>query len=136
MIKKVTSLVIFVFIINKGVCQSNCPDSSIFHTSDLGNGIEQLAIPLKFKVYRDKILIRNDAPEEKPSLMDVSFKILEKSCKWDKDFSEGISLYKVILDDSESPRKAVISISIRDKKGKIQLLYENSDPRIFTIRLQ
>jgi hypothetical protein len=134
MMKKITVLMIFLFILIKGFSQSNCPDSAIFHTSDLGNGIEQIKIPLKFKIYRDSILIRDDAPDEKPSLMDVSFKILEKVCQWNKDFSEGMSLYRVLSNDPETSRKAVINIRLKGKKGKIQLLYENDEPRIFNIK--
>lgn len=130
---KIISFIIFILTCNQAFSQ-NCPDTIVYRTADLGNGIEQLGIPLKFKIYPDSIVVRNDAPDEKPSLMDVSFRILEKVCKWNKDFSEGMSLYRVVLNDTAAPRKAIINIRLSDKQGKIQLLYENSEPRIFNIR--
>ncbi len=130
-------LLFFVLILSYSQTQAQtkmCMDSAIYHTSDLGNGIEQLVIPLKFKVYPDSIFIRADTPDERASFMDVSFKILKKSCQWNNDFSEGISLYEVISNDPKGSKKAIINIRLNNKKGRIQLLYENAEPRIFTIK--
>lgn len=45
-----------------------------------------------------------------------------------------MSLYEVISNDPSGSKKAIINIKLNNKKGRIQLLYENSEPRIFTIK--
>jgi hypothetical protein len=136
MLLKFFLVIIFTitFLINANGQNKNCPDSVVYHISNFGNGIEQITLPLKFKITSDSIMLRNDAPDDIPSLMDVSFKILSKGCQWNNDFSEGMSLYQVVLNDPKNPKKAIINIRINNKKGKIQLLYENSEPRIFNIK--
>lgn len=111
---------------------SSCKDSIIYHTSDFGDGSSSLLVPLRFMFFKDSIHVRSGDPKVMSSIFDLSFKIVEKSCQWDQAFSNGSSLYRVVLNDSTN-RKAVVNIKIRDKKGSIKLLYDDNEPRIFTV---
>ena len=130
---KLILLINLILLHFNSVGQKKCQDTVIYYTSDMGNGIEQLNFPLKFEIKQGSILIMSpESNTQVPAF--ASFKIIKKECQWDTTFSNGISLYEIISNDPSAPRKGIINIRIHDKKGRVQLLYENSEPRIFTIK--
>ena len=115
--------------------KNTCLSNVTFHTADLGNGQMRLNLPLMFTISSDsiRILSEQDSAGKTNALMNVSFKILHKSCKWNNDFTDGIAVYRVVSTDSIKPRKATINITVKKGGGNIKLFYEDSEARVFTL---
>lgn len=84
------------------------------------------------KIFPDSIKFYNI---QKPSEEFLSFAILErKECKWNKDFSKGFSNYRLKTQLDEKTLFPLLMIIYEDKiKKRIELLYDGSEERIFTI---
>jgi hypothetical protein len=62
----------------------------------------------------------------------LAFKILKKECSWNTDFSEGRSIYSLMLGEKGVPPKYPVLYFIKNKEQEhIELLYENAERRVF-----
>lgn len=110
----------------------NCLSQTIFKTDSLGTRKEALAFPLTFTFSTDSIIV---AHSRNPTKEFMSFKIEKKdTCQWNKDFTIGKTSYQLLMIYKEYTKHPKLNI-IYEPSGKkyIELLYENSEERIFTI---
>jgi len=112
------------------LAQSNCPQQN-YTTNFLNDGKDsiRLKLSLDFKVTSDSIVISY----AKVNRQFAVFRILTKVCFWNEDLSEGKSEYKLLLYDIRGNKYPTLNIIV-DKKQPvyIELLYENSERRVFT----
>ena len=124
--------VIFSFAINGAIlAQSNCPPQNLYITNFLSDGIDssRLKFPLKFCITTDSIIISYASVNRQFA----AFRVLNKACFWNEDFSEGKSEYKLMLYDVRGNKQPTLNIIINKKQPMyIELLYENSEKRVFT----
>lgn len=119
-------------ITNQTIKQDSCLPQSVFKTDSLGNRKEKLAFPLIFIFTNDSIIV---AHSRNPTKEFMSFKIQKKdSCQWNKDFTIGKTSYQLLMIYKEYSKHPKLNI-IYEPNGKkyIEILYENSEERIFTI---
>jgi len=129
---RVVLIIVFLFTNNCNIfAQSNCPQQSIYNTNFLSDGEDssRLKLSLSFNVTNDSIIISYS----KVNRQFAVFRILTKVCFWNEDFSEGKSEYKLLLYDIRGNKYPTLNIIV-DKKQPvyIELLYENSEKRVFT----
>lgn len=115
---KALFIVILSFWLSRGFSQSSCPDSVVYYTKTMGDGKEQMEFPSAVKIYKDTITI----------FPDIMFKVISKTCNWNKEQTQGQSKYETVLAD-EQTKKATISVSFSEKK-RIIILYEYSKEQI------
>lgn len=112
--------------------QEKCPQINLYKTNFLGNGTDNpgMHFPLNFIIKTDSLIISIDTAGKNQF---AAFRVLDKECNWNEDFSEGRSTYKLMLGDLKGNRYPSLNI-IRSKKQPvyIELVYENSEKRIFT----
>jgi hypothetical protein len=128
------------FIISKGqkglqsatFVDNNCLSQTIFKTDSLGNRKEKLSIPLTFVFFADSLIVGNSLNLRKQFM---AFRIEKKdSCHWNSDFTIGKTSYQLLMMYKEYTKHPRLNI-IYEPSGKkyIEILYENSEERIFTI---
>ncbi len=97
----------------------------------MGNKNEKMLFHLNFLVKNDSIIIYREKKIANPF---ASFKIISTNCNWNKDFSEGYSSFKLISKSNDVIKYPTLNIDFQNPKNRyVELLYENDDPRIFTI---
>ena len=126
-------LTIFFLLAFQGniLAQPNCPQQNLYTTNFLNDGkdISRLKFPLKFSFTNDSIIISY----AKVNRQFAAFRILNKLCFWNEDFSEGKSEYKLMLYDVRGNRYPTLNIIVNKKQPVyIELLYENAEKRVFT----
>jgi hypothetical protein len=129
----VTNLAKAQDISSKNYMFENCPSQTIFRTDSLGSRKEKLRFALTFFFKSDSLIVGNSLNLRREFM---SFKIEKKeSCKWNEDFSIGKTSFQLILTDKMNAVKRPKLNIIYEPSGKkyIELLYENSEERIFTI---
>jgi len=130
---KVLVCLLFLYFLS-GQCkgQDSCTTVGIYKTDSAGDESEKLAFPLYFSVTIDSIIIYLQTERTIPFL---SFKILTKNCNWEKYFLKGITTYKVLLleDDGIEKHPTLNIVFTNPAQRFIEILYENSEKRIFTI---
>lgn len=112
--------------------QNNCKENLIYKTYSLGNGKEALPFDLNFSITMDTLRITDDENKVK-SHFTLQFLIIEKRCKWNSDYTQGISVYKLLSFNKEETKHPTLTVEIDKDKSKITLQYEKSDPRVFKI---
>ena len=113
--------------------QDRCLPDSTIRTDSLGNHKEKMAIPLVFNFHKETINVYMKGNSKDDFML---FTILEKpECNWNKDFSDGKTSYKVsTVDGKAKVQTARFNIIFKNSGQKyIELLYEGSEERIFTI---
>lgn len=113
---------------------SGCPEKIIYYTVDIGNGVDKMAMPLKFKITKDSIIAVMESAfgGQEGALFELG--IVTSECKWDKNLVNGSSEYNIILKD-DLVKKGVVKITKQQGKGKIELVYENmAEPRVFNLK--
>lgn len=129
--KLILTIILFFAIKGTILAQSNCPQQNFYTTNFLSDGKDsaRLSFPLKFSITNDSIIISY----AKVNRQFAAFRVLNKACFWNEDFSEGKSEYKLMLYDVRGNKYPTLNIS-SDKKQPvyIELLYENSERRVFT----
>ncbi len=132
MLKKILiiSCLIYIFSIQcKG--QDTCLGLSNFQTDSVGNEKEKIKANLNFVITDDSIIIYSGKAQ---IYSFISFRILDKRCEWEKDFSEGKSSFKLLLKENGTEKYPILNLLYISKKNRFfELLYENSERRIFTI---
>jgi hypothetical protein len=115
--------------------QDKCPAVNLYKTKFVRDGKDSSALmflPLNFIFSTDSIIVSIDE-NGKHRFMD--FKIIYKECKWNEDFTEGESIYRLIMGDfmkQEFPILTILRNKHEGKNGKIKLEYENGEIRIFS----
>jgi hypothetical protein len=117
---------------NSTSAQTNCPESLLFETYDFGDNQNTFFVALKFKITSDSVYII-DALKNAGRYDYTGFKILKKECRWSSDMTEGENLYDLELTDIGTKRYPTLSISYKEKKGLIKLVYLKEDPIKFTV---
>ena len=107
--------------------QDTCLNNAMIKTSSMGNGKDSILFGLRFTVSKDSVTIKYGMEASH----DVVLKVLSRTCNWNKDFQKGESIYNV--EAMPEQKKAVLKIIINGDKRVIELLYEDSEPRIFNI---
>lgn len=110
----------------------NCLSQKTFRTDSLGNNKEKLPFPLTFIFKEDSLIVGNSLNLHREFM---SFRIEKKdSCQWNKDFTVGKTSYQLLMVDKQQTKRPKLNI-IYEPSGKkyIEILYENSEERIFTI---
>ncbi len=112
----------------------NCLPQTIFRTDSLGKRTDKLAFALTFKFTADSIRVFAGKEHNNNSEF-MAFKIEKKDiCGWNSDYTIGKSSYQLILIDKRYTKRARLNIIYESGSKKyIELLYENSEERIFTI---
>lgn len=124
---------IFILFFFSSFSQNNCLPATLFTTDSLGTYKEKMKIPLVFNI-QDSAIVVTMPGNSKDEFM--SFKILNTlECSWNKDFSIGKTSFKVsVQEDISKSEPAVINvIYLLSGKKFIELLYSNSEERVFTI---
>jgi hypothetical protein len=85
---------------------AQCPDKIQFKTSDMGNGVSQLNIPLLFNISQDSVIITTANPNQG---IFSSFKILSKHCRCNEDFSTGTIVYSLQSTESDTKGSAILT---------------------------
>ncbi|RYE27857.1 MAG: hypothetical protein EOP42_18465 [Sphingobacteriaceae bacterium] len=122
----------FTGIFTVAKAQNPCLPDSVFRTDSLGNYKEKLPIQLIFNIHSKTIEVQNNH-QDNVMFFNISEKI---SCNWFKNFSYGKTSYKVLTTNNPSNRRTALFNIIFEKSGKkyVELLYEGSEERIFTIK--
>jgi len=129
--KLIIAISLLIFSANVSA-QSKCLSDNIFLTDSLGNYNDKLPIPLRFVISKDSVLIQY--PEQVTGQFAV-FKIKEKPvCSWNEDFTEGISTFVLDVEADEKILHPKLNIVYKGGNRFIELLYQNSEARIFTIK--
>jgi hypothetical protein len=116
------------------IAQENCPSVKLYKTKFVKDGKDSsslLSLPLNFIFRNDSIIISYDEIGKR-TLME--FRIMNKECKWNEDFSEGKSIFKLMVGgimERKFPVLTIRSDKEQGKKNEIELLYENGEIRIF-----
>jgi hypothetical protein len=111
--------------------QDSCRSIGSYSTDSIGNENEKIIAPLIFNITYDSVIVY---PGGNPSIPFLTFKILSKSCDWNKKLSEGRTIFKLLLKENEIEKYPTLNLIYLDQKYRvIELLYENSEKRIFTI---
>lgn len=114
--------------------QSNCLEKVIYETASYGDEKESFPYALKFIIQNDSLRIESNEKDAKPDDIDLFFKITEKSCTWNKDCTEGQSIYKLLTEvDKGIIEYPTLTVVIKEKRGQLVLQYQNQEPRIFSI---
>lgn len=108
--------------------QDSCLNNTVIKTSSVGNGNDSVALNLQFTLARDSVTIGDGSVQASHK---VIFKVINRTCNWDKDFKKGESNYNV--EAMPARKKAVLKIIVSDARRVIELLYDNTEPRIFNI---
>ncbi|RYZ20417.1 MAG: hypothetical protein EOO10_23270 [Chitinophagaceae bacterium] len=116
------------------LAQNSCQDEVVYKTSSVGNGKESLPFALMFFIKIDTLQIANNESLAKAS-DNIPYLIIEKTCNWNTSFTAGKAIYKLSLRDKGEVKYPTLSIEIKEKKGKIVLQYQNSEPRVFEMVL-
>jgi phosphoribosylformylglycinamidine (FGAM) synthase-like amidotransferase family enzyme len=116
------------------LAQNSCQDQVFYRTSSVGNGKESLPFALMFFIKSDTLRIANNESSAKAS-DNVPYLITEKTCSWNTFFTEGKAFYKLSLSDKGKVMYPTLTVEIKEKKGRIVLQYENSEPRVFEMIL-
>ncbi len=132
--KKVAVLAIFIlfFCDYSLLAQDKCPPKNLYRTNFINDGKDslRLSLPLFFVVKPDSIIISYD-PNGKKSFL--AFRLLSKQCFWDDNFTEGKSIFKLILGDAIEAKFPTLVLEENKKQGTyIELLYEDSEKRVFS----
>ncbi|MFL5742107.1 MAG: hypothetical protein ACJ75B_17930 [Flavisolibacter sp.] len=122
------TILICGFFLSAGIADAQCPSALHIHTHDIGNGINQLDIPLDFAWSRDTVFIYGSGKIHLDTLQ-----ISESTCNWSTSDSSGNFVYRVQAVDGTQERKGILTVKIKRQDGKIELLYEGKEPTIFTI---
>jgi hypothetical protein len=112
--------------------QTECPTKNLYRTNFINNvkDSSRLSLTLFFLVKPDSLIISFD-PNGKSDFL--SFRVLNKQCFWDDNFLEGKSIFKLMLGDVIESKYPTLIIQENKKKGTyIELLYENSEKRVFS----
>jgi hypothetical protein len=126
--------ILFLISLNIAYGQSKCPDVNVYKTEKVSDTLDMasgLRMPLNFIIKEDSIIVSADA-SGKYELM--ALKILSRECFWNADFSEGKSVYNLLLGSDKGLPPQYPKMIIQRKKdemGFVELLYENSEPRVF-----
>ncbi|MBR2647485.1 MAG: hypothetical protein IKD55_01480 [Sediminibacterium sp.] len=128
-------LLICLSLLNSDLlAQNSCQEEVVYKTSSVGNGKESLPFALMFFIKSDTLRIANNEASAKAS-ENVPYLILAKTCKWNTSFTEGEAFYKLLLRDKDEVKYPTLSIEIKEKKGRIVLQYQNSEPKVFEMVL-
>lgn len=131
-IKIIAFLFLYLCYSSGTIAQANCPSTNLYKTKFLNDGKDssRLSFPLNFIITADSIIVSFDA---KGKDQFFAFRIMNKECFWNEDFSEGKSVYKLMLGDLRGNKYPTLNISSSKKQPLyIELLYENSEKRVFT----
>ncbi len=111
--------------------QEKCPPTNLYKTNFLGNGTGTgMRFPLNFIIKTDSLIIGIDTAGRNQF---AAFRILNQNCEWNEDFSEGKSVYKLMIGDLRGNKYPTLSINSSKKQPLyIELLYENSEKGVFT----
>ncbi|MGG9961873.1 hypothetical protein [Ferruginibacter sp. SUN106] len=112
---------------------SQCFKESIFNTDSMGGKSDKLPFLLTFKIGSDSVYIYSTRNQQYDFL---SFAIIEKQdCKWNEDFTEGYSNFRLRVEKPNSIVSNPVLRIIYEKPNnrRIELLYPNSEERVFTI---
>lgn len=113
-----------------GNAQDTCLMDTLYRTDSLGDEKSKLMYPLLFKITTDSIKVYAiDQPDE---LM-LGFKILNKMCRWNKDYTSGYSTFNLVANEGSASLNPIITISFDAYVKHILLAYKDKEPRIFTI---
>jgi hypothetical protein len=111
--------------------QERCPSINLYKTKLVRDGNDSsgvLALPLNFRITADSIIVYIG---DKSGAQFMAFRIMGKECKWNEDFSEGESTYKLLMGGVMDRKFPIIVITSNNKKTEVKLLYENGEIRIF-----
>lgn len=112
--------------------QNNCRPEEVYKTDSMGEENEMIEFPLNFLIKSDSIFISFDAKGKNTF---ASYEILDKKCNWNENFSIGSTVYKLIISDKGVLKHPTLTIKFESLTKKcIELLYENSEARIFSIK--
>jgi hypothetical protein len=132
---KVNKLVVAALLLISSTsvsAQSKCLPDNVFFTDSLGNYNDKLPIPLRFVISKDSVLIQY--PEQTTGQFAV-FKIKEKPvCSWNEILQKGISTLVLGVEADEKILHPKLNIVFKNGYRIIELRYENSEVRVFTIR--
>ena len=107
--------------------QDSCFNNAIIKTSSIGTGEDSIAFSLQFAVAKDSVIIEYGAE----AASNVVFKVISRTCHWNNNFKTGESIYNV--EAMPERKKAVLKIIVIDTRRVIELIYGNTEPRIFNI---
>jgi hypothetical protein len=112
--------------------QDSCRSVGSYSTDSMGNEKEKILAPLIFNITHDSVIVY---PGGNPIIPFLAFKILSKRCDWNKKNSEGRTIFKLLLKENEIKKYPTLNLIYLNQKYRvIELLYENSETRIFTIK--
>lgn len=108
--------------------QSNCLSDTTIISCRVGTNQESFAFNISFVFTKDSVIMKTKGSE----FSKLTFIILKSDCTWNEKFTEGKSIYEVMLRENE--RKATLVVTISTVKQSIEILYESSkEPRVFTV---
>lgn len=124
-----TFFTFLLFFINLHVqAQTSCLRDTSIKTCRVGTPEENFAFPTQFEFTKDSVTMKATGTE----LSKLVFLIRKSDCTWNENFTQGNSIYEVILKDDK--RKASIKVFINPGKQIIELQYESSkELRVFTV---
>ena len=131
--KKVLIIYLFSVYLASSKCegQDSCLSIGLYRTDSVGNEKEKIIIPLVFNITHDSVIIYPGSNQTMPFL---AFKILDKRCEWKEDFSEGKTSFRLRLKENGTEKYPTLNLLYISRKNHFfELLYENSERRIFTI---
>lgn len=135
MTKQIIALLILIVAFwGKSNAQDKSPDIKIYKTKFVLDGKDstaKLSLPLCIIITNDSIIVSMD---EKGKARFMDFRIMNKECKWNEDFSVGKSVYKLLMGgviERKFPTLTVISDKPQGLDYTIELLYEDGGKRIF-----
>lgn len=122
---------LFMVFMNFAKGQQNCPSQNLYKTKYVTDGEDshRLSLPLNIFITSDSIIASTD---EKGIDHFLAFRIINKTCIWKADFSEGKSFYNLMLGDVRGNSYPTLNIIVtKSQPVYLELLYENGQKRIF-----
>lgn len=111
--------------------QSRCVPDKFYKTDSLGNDEDKMAGEMNFIFSDDSV---NIYLRDNYSIPILAFKILGRDCKWDKDSISGSISFRLFVNDGIKDKSPTLNIVfINNIPFRIELLYDNSERRLFTI---
>ena len=107
--------------------QDSCFNNAVIKTSSMGTGEDSIAFSLQFVTAKDSVIIEYGAEASR----NVVFKVISRTCHWNKNFKTGESIYNVEV--MPERKKAILKIIVSDARRVIELIYNNTERRIFNI---
>lgn len=131
MMTRILLLCFLIALFQRQAGAQECPKTFVCSMDSLGNSNDKIYFPLDFLFKEDSLIVYF---KNRTDMEFGSFKVLEKKCEWNKDFSVGNSVYKLFVKSTDGiERYPTLKIVYSDSLNRhLELLYDNDEPRIFT----